>query len=63
MYRGIVTKVTGAGVYVLVADIVQTPLGPCDYLGSAPTAGDRVLVADVSASPVSPDLIVIGVLS
>lgn len=63
MYRGVVTKVDLRGVYVRVADVSSSPIGPCEYLGSAPTAGDRVLVADVSASPVSPDLIVIGVLS
>lgn len=63
MYRGKVTKVTGSGVYVLVPDIHPTvPLGPCQHMLTV-SEGDAVLVADVGDSPVTPDLIVLGVIS
>lgn len=63
MYRGKVTKVTAAGIFVLVPDIHPTvPLGPCQKMLTV-SAGDNVLVADVSDSPVSPDLIVLGIVS
>ncbi len=63
VYRGKVTKVTAAGVYVLVPDIHPTvPLGPCQHMLTV-SEGDAVLVADVGDSPVTPDLIVLGVIS
>lgn len=63
MYRGKVTAVTSAGVFVLVADIHPTvALGPCQRIGAAPAVNDRVLVADAGGAA-SPDLIVIGVLT
>lgn len=63
MYRGKVTKVTAAGVYVLVADIHPTEaIGPCQNMLTV-AAGDAVLVADVGDSSVTPDLIVLGVIS
>lgn len=64
LYRGKVSKVTAAGVWVVVADIVPGfEFGPCQRVGSAPSVGASVLVADVSTSDVDPDLIVIGALS
>jgi len=60
MIRARVTKVTAAGVYVDTAEYGQ--MGPCQRVGSAPSVGNSVLVADVGG-PSTPDLIVIGVLT
>ena len=62
LHRAQVTKVDSDGVTVACPDICPgVTFGPCQRVGSAPSVGDWVLVADVGED-VSPDLIVIGVL-
>ena len=63
MYRGQVTAVDAKGVYVLVPSLHPTaPFGPLDHVDTAPTTGDRVLVADCG-DEATPDLVVIGVVA
>lgn len=63
MHRATVVAVSGAGVWVTCPAILPgVRFGPCQHVGSAPSVGDSVLVADLGDA-VSPDLVVIGVLS
>jgi hypothetical protein len=59
MFRGKVTAVTDAGVYVLCADVASTPIGPCQAVVASYTVGDAVLVVNVGTD-VQPDLVVVG---
>lgn len=60
MFRGKVTKVTSAGVYVQTADFGT--VGPCQAVNAPYTAGDMVLCVNVG-DDTSPDLVVIGTVS
>lgn len=63
IYRAVVSKVTAAGVWVRVADLVPGfDFGPCQRVGSAPSVGASVLVVDVGEA-IDPDLIVVGTLT
>ena len=58
MYRGQVTAVDSAGVYVLVPSLHPTAaFGPLDHVGARPAVGARVLVADCGDES-APDLVV-----
>lgn len=57
MFRGKVTAVTSAGVYVQTAEFGT--LGPCQYVGAKPKADDMVVVADMGADAM-PDLVVLS---
>jgi hypothetical protein len=57
MFRGKVTNVTSAGVFVQTADFGT--LGPLQWAGPRPVVGWSVLVADVGDAS-APDLIVVG---
>jgi len=60
MYRGQVSAVDGAGVYVLVPALHPTaPFGPLEHVGATPAVGARVLVVDCGGES-EPDLIVLG---
>jgi hypothetical protein len=62
MFRGKVTAVTDAGVYVLCADVASTPIGPCQAVVASYTVGGEVLVVNVGTD-VQPDLVVVGKVS
>lgn len=63
MYRASVTRVNAAGVWLVCPLLLAgVEFGPCQYVGDAPAAGEAVLVADLGDA-VSPDLVVIGVMS
>ena len=59
MYRGQVSAVDGAGVYVLVPALHPTaPFGPLEHVGATPAVGARVLVVDCGGES-EPDLVVL----
>jgi hypothetical protein len=60
MFRGKVTNVTSAGVFVQTADFGT--VGPCQAVNASYTAGDMVLCVNVG-DDTSPDLVVIGTVS
>jgi hypothetical protein len=61
MFRGKVTAVTDAGVYVLCADVASTPIGPCQAVTGPYAVGDMALVVNVGTDA-QPDLVVVGVI-
>ena len=60
MFRGKVTKVTTAGIYVQTADFGA--VGPCQWTESAPAVGDMVVLGNVGTEA-APDLVVLGRVS
>lgn len=62
MFRGKVTAVTDAGVYVLCADVASTPIGPCQAVVAPYAVNDQVLVVNVGTD-VQPDLVVVGTVA
>lgn len=60
MIRAVVTAIDARGVYVRTSEFGD--VGPIQWIGDAPAPDDRVIVGN-AGDDVTPDLVVLGVVS